>query len=237
MSATQERAGGAAAPEAGAWIVQVSAGMGPAEVRAFVARLAARLEDECEARGLRVTEVVTVGDAEAPGSVAIHVLGRASVALADLIGTHALVARSPGRGRRARKRWFAGVSVHPAPQADAAGAAALDLADIEITAARAGGPGGQHVNRTASAVRAVHRPTGIAVRAAEERSQHANRRRALARLAAILAARAHAHADRQRAVRRDAHYAFTRGNPVRTWRLDAGGAGAGRDAALIHDEE
>jgi peptide chain release factor 2/peptide chain release factor len=220
-----------------AWILQVSAGMGPTEVRAFVARLAAWLEDECAARGLHVTEVVTVGDAEAPGSVAIHVLGRASERLADLIGTHALVARSPERGRRARKRWFAGVSVHPSPQVDEAGGAALDLADIDITAARAGGPGGQHVNRTASAVRAVHRPTGIAVRVAEERSQHANRRRALARLAAILAARAHAHEGKQRAVRRDAHYAFTRGNPVRTWRLDGRGAGAGRDAVLVPDEE
>lgn len=228
------RPASAGAGAATAWIVQVSAGMGPVEVRAFVARLAARLEDECAARGLRVTEVVTVGEPEAPGSVAIHVLGRASEALADLAGTHALVARSPGRGRRARKRWFAGVSVHPAPRVDDAGGAALDLADIDITAARAGGPGGQHVNRTASAVRAVHRPTGIAVRVAEERSQHANRKRALARLAAILAARALAHEDRRRAVRRGAHYAFTRGNPVRTWRLDAGGAG--RDA-LVHEQE
>lgn len=241
MSARREQSSGPAADPAspaaspGAWIVQVSAGMGPAEVRAFVAGLAAWLEDECTARGLRVTEVVTVGDAEAPVSVAIHVLGRASEGLADLIGTHALVARNPERGRRARKRWFAGLSVHPSPQADEAGGAALDLADIDITAARAGGPGGQHVNRTASAVRAVHRPTGIAVRAAEERSQHANRKRALARLAAILAARAQASEGKQRAVRRDAHYAFTRGNPVRTWRLEA--RGAGRDANLIPDEE
>lgn len=220
-----------------AWILQVSAGMGPTEVRAFVARLAERLEDECASRGLRVIEVVTVGDPDAPGSVAIHVLGRASEALADLIGTHALVARNPERGRRARKRWFAGVSLHPAPQVEEAAAAVLDPADIDITAARAGGPGGQHVNRTASAVRAVHRPTGIAVRVAEERSQHANRKRALARLAAILAERARAQQDRQRAGRRDALYTFTRGNPVRIWRAgSAGGDDSGRDV-LRHAEE
>ncbi|HWN66017.1 MAG TPA: peptide chain release factor-like protein, partial [Haliangium sp.] len=194
------------------------------------------------------TDVVTVGDPDAPSSVAIHVTGHVtgpaspasptppvSVLLADLVGTHALVARSRDRGRRSRKRWFAGVSVHPAPAMDELAQVALDPADVEITAARAGGPGGQHVNRTASAVRAVHRPTGIAVRVTDERSQHANRKRALARLAAILAARAHEHRDRQRAVRRDAHYAFARGNPVCTWRL-AGGP-AGRDMDLVHDEE
>jgi putative peptide chain release factor H len=230
------------------WIVQVSAGMGPPEVRAFVAHLGARLEHECATRGLHVTDVVTVGDPDAPSSVAIHVAGHVtghastgspaapvSQILADLIGTHALVARSRDRGRRARKRWFAGVSVHPAPAMHEVARIALDPADVEITAARAGGPGGQHVNRTASAVRAVHRPTGIAVRVTDERSQHANRRVALARLAAILAARAHEQRDRQRAVRRDAHYAFARGNPVRTWRL-AGGL-AGRDMDLVPDEE
>lgn len=217
---------------AGAWIVQVSAGMGPPEVRAFVARLADWLEDECAARGLRVTGVVTAGDPEAPFSVAIHVTGAPGV-LADLAGTHALVARSRARGRRARKRWFAGVSVHPAPR-DPVAAAAIDPAEVEITAARAGGPGGQHVNRTASAVRALHRPTGIAVRVTDERSQHRNRERALARLAAILAARAHAQHQSRRALRRDAHYAFERGNPVRTWRL---ADRAGRGAELIQDQE
>jgi putative peptide chain release factor H len=217
--------------------------MGPPEVRAFVAHLAARLEDECATRGLHVTDVVTVGDPEAPSSVAIHVTCQASPAapaseiLADLIGTHALVARSRERGRRARKRWFAGVSVHPAPRADEFARIALDPADVEITAARAGGPGGQHVNRTASAVRAVHRPTGIAVRVTDERSQHANRRAALLRLAAILAARVHEQRDRQRAVRRDAHYAFARGNPVRTWRLAQGTGHAGRDMDLVPGKE
>jgi peptide chain release factor len=225
------------------WIVQVSAGMGPLEVRTFVAHLAARLEDECATRGLRVTGVVTVGDPDAPSSVAIHVICSAPAALpvsgllADLVGTHALVARSRDRGRRSRKRWFAGVSVHPAPRADEFAPIALDPADVEITAARAGGPGGQHVNVTASAVRAVHRPTGVAVRVTDERSQHANRRRAMSRLAAILAARAHEHRDRQRAVRRDSHYAFARGNPVRTWRLAEGPGRAGRDMDLVQDEE
>jgi peptide chain release factor 2/peptide chain release factor len=215
------------------WIVQVSAGTGPPEVRAFVGHLAAWLEGECATRGLGVTDVVTVG--VPPASVAIYVTGPAPAVLADVLGTHALMARNPERGRRARKRWFAGVSIHPRAEAPVpAAAATLNLADIAITAARAGGPGGQHVNRTASAVRAVHRPTGIAVRVTQERSQHANRKRALARLAHLLAARDRTARDRRRTLRRRAHYQVTRGNPVMTWRLDQG---AGRRVALIRDEQ
>ncbi len=58
--------------------------------------------------------------------------------------------------------------------------------DLEFTAMRAGGPGGQHVNKTASAVRVVHLPTGIAVRCQEDKSQLRNRERALALLRARL---------------------------------------------------
>jgi len=58
----------------------------------------------------------------------------------------------------------------------------LDPEDLEITAMRAGGPGGQHVNKTSSAVRVVHKPTGIAVRCQEDKSQHRNKARALALL-------------------------------------------------------
>jgi protein subunit release factor B len=53
----------------------------------------------------------------------------------------------------------------------------------------AGGPGGQHRNRSATGVRLVHRPTGIVVRATERRSQHQNREAAILRLARVLAVR------------------------------------------------
>ena len=65
------------------------------------------------------------------------------------------------------------------------------LAECDVETFRAGGPGGQHQNKTESAVRLTHRPTGIVVTARESRSQHRNRARALARLRAALAAREH----------------------------------------------
>lgn len=74
------------------------------------------------------------------------------------------------------------------PEPDRAGPVAIPddddqlLAECRVETFAAGGPGGQHQNRTESAVRLTHEPTGIQVVAREERSQHRNRRRALERL-------------------------------------------------------
>jgi protein subunit release factor A len=65
------------------------------------------------------------------------------------------------------------------------------LAQCRVETFRAGGAGGQHQNRTDSAVRLVHLPTGVRVVAREERSQHRNRAKALERLRAALVARSH----------------------------------------------
>jgi len=61
------------------------------------------------------------------------------------------------------------------------------LADCAVETYRASGPGGQHRNKTESAVRLTHRPTGVVATATERRSQHENRRRALARLRKAIA--------------------------------------------------
>jgi putative peptide chain release factor H len=206
------------------YCVQVSAGRGPLPARQFVATLAARLEALCEAGGLVIVDVTIHGDEAEPGSVEILVVGDAPRVLAGECGTHALVARSPSRGKAARKRWFAGVWLLEAAEERVAEGDPIDANDLEITAMRASGPGGQNVNKTSTAVRVLHRPSGITVRMADERSQQQNLRRAVQRVAERLveaAERARAEGDAQR---RSAHDRVERGAPVRTYRLGRSGA-------------
>jgi peptide chain release factor 2/peptide chain release factor len=80
------------------------------------------------------------------------------------------------------------------------------------------------VTKVASAVRAVHRPTGLGVRAAGERSQRANRAAALSRLAGALARRAAAAEAAVERERHAAHHRLVRGAPIRSYRLDRSGA-------------
>ena len=210
----------------------VTSGVGPAEARRFVAQLALRLELLAQGRGLDVRDVLARGgDTDGPRSITLRLAGDAPGLLGGERGTHVLIQRSAARGRAARKRWFAAVSLHPAPADDAASALAIPRDALEITACRAGGPGGQHVNKVSSAVRVHHLPTGLVIRCAAGRSQRANLDQAMRRLAAALRELDDTRRAGAEAARRMAHYRVERGRPVRTYQLDADGSLVERSSA------
>ena len=194
------------------WALQISAGRGPVEVRRFVAELAPALAIRLEALQIEVIDWTLHGDPEAPGSIHLALDGPISPAQ-PLLGTHVLVA--PCRGRRARRRWFVGVTRHALPSGEPP---ALELDEVSLSAVRARGPGGQHVNTRSTAVRAVHRPTRIAVRAEGQRSQAANRAVALARLAKAVAEAHRRDQEPGQQARWLAHTRVVRGEPVVSWR-------------------
>ena len=199
--------------------MQISAGNGPTEAGRFVARLADRLAMRCAELGIHVVGQARQGPEEAPRSVTLRVAGGQLDRLTrEEAGTHELLARSDLREGRGRKRWFAGVAVFPDPEA----ATPLRRSDLELATCRAGGAGGQNVNKRSTAVRIQHRPSGVAVRVDQQRRQADNRRVAMQRLSERLEESALRREAEAAAQLRLQHWRLVRGQAVRTYRLGRG---------------
>ena len=193
-------------------IIHISAGQGPEECAWVAARLAEAFAREA-ARESLVCEPVEANTGPTP-SILLRIEGDGADAFVSAReGTVRWIGASPFRPAHKRRNWFVGV----ARVADPEDTPALWERDIVYETMRASGPGGQHVNKTESAVRATHVPTGLVAVSRAQRSQHANKKVARLKLALALQAQRDRAAADMRSAQWAKNHELERGNAVRTY--------------------
>jgi peptide chain release factor len=213
------------------WL-QITANTGPAECCLAVSKAVQQLQREADKARVQVSLIEQV-DGPVNGTLRSVLLGledagyeaitgmgeggnddgpisAATVLARRWVGSLLWICASPFRPLHQRKNWFLGGAIFtPAPP--------LPESAIRYEATRASGPGGQHVNKTDSAIRATHIASGLSVKVQSARSQHANKKLASALLASKLAAMAETELGKTRAERRMQHHQTERGNAVRVF--------------------
>lgn len=181
-------------------IYQISSGQGPAECELGVAKLLAHLQQNYDVSIIDSSPGYNEGTFR---SVRIY----SESDLSDYLGSVQWVCRSPYRPEHKRKNWFIDLSACAVAKVEK-----FDPSQVVFDTFRCGGKGGQNVNKVETGVRAIYLPTGQAVVCTEERSQHANKQKAVARLQALVK---QANTDRKAEEKNDnwrCHTQLERGN-------------------------
>ena len=166
--------------------IDIQAGAGGTEAQDWASMLLRQYLRYCERKGFKV-DILEQSDGEVAGikTATLKVEGEYAYGhLRTETGVHRLVRKSPFDSANGRHTSFTSLFVYP--EVDDSIEIDVNPADIRVDTYRASGAGGQHINKTDSAVRMTHAPTGIVVQCQNDRSQHRNRAEAMEMLKAKL---------------------------------------------------
>lgn len=200
--------------------VDIQSGAGGTEGQDWANMLLRMYLKWCDQQGFKY-ELLEVSDGEVAGikGASFSVSGAYAYGwLRTETGVHRLVRKSPFDSGGRRHTSFAGVYV--SPEVDDKIDIQINPADLEAVTYRSSGAGGQHVNKTESAIRITHKPSGIVVACQTQRSQHANRDSAMKMLKSKLYERALQERNTEKQKVEDSKSDIEWGNQIRSYVLD-----------------
>ncbi len=200
--------------------IDIQAGSGGTEAQDWGSMLLRMYLRYCERKGFSV-EVLEQSEGEVAGikSASLKVTGDYAYGhLRTETGVHRLVRKSPFDSGNRRHTSFASLFVYP--EVDDSIEVDINPADLRVDTYRASGAGGQHINKTDSAVRITHLPTNIVVQCQSDRSQHRNRAEAMAMLKARLYEAELRKRNEQKQVMEDSKTDIGWGHQIRSYVLD-----------------